>query len=104
MDHAAGALAPPQAPVDLVNRTVTLVYFAWVREKIGRPREDLALPLEIATVADLIAYLKALAPEYETAFARPEIVRVALDKVHAAASAPLDGVREIAFFPPVTGG
>lgn len=86
------------------HSAVTLVYFAWVREKVGRSREAKVLPQGIATVADLVAHLRTLGPEYEAAFAKPEIVRVALDQVHAKPDAPLARVREIAFFPPVTGG
>jgi molybdopterin synthase sulfur carrier subunit len=85
-------------------RTVTLVYFAWVRERIGRSREDVVLPAGVATVADLVLFLKSRGPEYEAAFDRPEIVRAALDQVHAKPQTPLAGAREIAFFPPVTGG
>ena len=85
-------------------KMVTLVYFAWVREKVGRGREDLAIPSGIVTVADLIAHLKSRGQEYEAAFARPEVVRVAIDQVHAGMKTAIGPAREIAFFPPVTGG
>ena len=84
--------------------TVRLVYFAWVRERIGRPSEDVELPATAKTVADVIAWLSTRGPEYAHAFERPTVIRAALDKVHAQASAPIAGVKEIAFFPPVTGG
>ena len=83
---------------------VKLLYFAWVREKIGRAEEVLDLPAGIDTVADLVAWLRLRGPEYEAAFARPGVVRAALDKRHAQPGSALAGAREIALFPPVTGG
>jgi molybdopterin synthase sulfur carrier subunit len=85
-------------------RTVTLIYFAWVRERIGRAREDVVLPADVVTVGDLARWLAARGPEYAAAFARPEIVRAALDQVHARPDVAIGTAREIAFFPPVTGG
>ena len=85
-------------------RHVRILYFAWVREKIGRATEDVELPANVDTVADVVAWLKSRAPEFDEAFARPEVVRAALDKVHVKANAPVGNAREIAFFPPVTGG
>ena len=84
--------------------TVTLLYFAWVREKVGRAREEIELPASVATVADLIGWLRTRGPEYENAFTRAEVIRTAINQTHVKASAPLTGAREIAFFPPVTGG
>ncbi len=84
--------------------TVRLVYFAWVRERIGRAGEDVELPATTKTVADVIAWLSTRGPEYAHAFERPTVIRAALDKVHAQSSAPIAGAKEIAFFPPVTGG
>ena len=72
--------------------------------KIGRGSEEVALPDNVETVADLVAWLKTRGPEFGEAFARPEIVRTALDKSHVKSDAPVLGAREIAFFPPVTGG
>jgi molybdopterin synthase sulfur carrier subunit len=84
--------------------TVKLLYFAWVREKIGKAEEFADLPAGIATVADLVAWLRERGPEYAAAFARPGVVRAAIDKRHVQLSAPIAGAREIALFPPVTGG
>lgn len=84
--------------------TVKLLYFAWVRERIGRPSETVELPAGIATVADLVLWLRARGPEYAEAFARPELVRAAIDQTHIKPDAAISGAREIAFFPPVTGG
>lgn len=81
-----------------------LVYFAWVRERIGRPEEDLTPPAEVATVSDLIGWLKERGEEYAYAFEKAGVVRAAIDKVHAKPDAPIAGAREIAFFPPMTGG
>jgi len=83
---------------------VKLVYFAWVRERIGKPEEEVELPPGIATIADLVGWLKGRGEEYDYAFENEGVVRAAIDKVHARPDAPLAGAREIAFFPPMTGG
>ncbi len=79
-----------------------ILYFAWVRERIGLPRES--VETSAATVADLVEELRAREPRYEAAFADLSALRVALDQELSDFDAPLDGVREIAFFPPMTGG
>ena len=79
-----------------------IVYFAWVRERIGTPRER--VETKAATVAELVAELRAKDPRYAAAFADPSVLRVALDQDLADFAAPLAGVREVAFFPPMTGG
>ena len=81
-----------------------LVYFAWVRERIGRAEEDLSPPPEVATIADLLAWLRGRGEGYAYAFADPGVVRAAIDKVHAKPDAAIAGASEIAFFPPMTGG
>lgn len=81
-----------------------ILYFAWVREKVGLAEETVTPPQHVHTVADLIAWLKTRGPEYENAFAQAKVVRAALDRTHVAQSAPLGEAREVAFFPPVTGG
>ncbi|GJE11835.1 MULTISPECIES: molybdopterin converting factor subunit 1 [Methylobacterium] len=81
-----------------------LVYFAWVRERIGRAEEDLVLPPEIATVADLIDWLRGRGEEYAYAFEDPGVVRAAIDRAHAKPDAVIGDAREVAFFPPMTGG
>ncbi|WP_131195455.1 molybdopterin converting factor subunit 1 [Lichenihabitans psoromatis] len=80
------------------------IYFAWVRERIGKAEEELDLPAEVLTVADLMAWLSRKDEGYAHAFDSPSTIRAALDHVHAKPNAPLAGVREIAFFPPMTGG
>ena len=87
-----------------MSQPVTLLYFAWVREKVGRAREDVVLPPAVATIADLIAWLRTRGPEYDLAFARANVIRSAINQTHVASEASLEGAREIAFFPPVTGG
>jgi molybdopterin synthase sulfur carrier subunit len=84
--------------------TVKLLYFAWVREKIGRSEENVVLPGFVQTVGDLLSWQKSRGPEYADAFARAEIIRTALDRAHAKPSTQIAGAGEIAFFPPVTGG
>ena len=79
-----------------------VLYFAWMRERIGQSREDVAT--EAATVADLVAELAAREPRYAAAFADMDAVRVAVDEKVADLNASLAGAREVAFFPPVTGG
>jgi molybdopterin synthase sulfur carrier subunit len=81
---------------------VTVLYFAWLRERIGLPRET--VETGAATVAGLVAELAAREDRYALAFADLKAVRVALDQDLADFDAPLAGVREVAFFPPMTGG
>ncbi len=84
--------------------SVKLLYFAWVREKTGIGEEQIELPDGVETIADLIGWLKSRGPEYEAAFDKAEVIRAAIDQTHVAHDAPLAEAREIAFFPPVTGG
>jgi molybdopterin synthase sulfur carrier subunit len=79
-------------------------YFAWVRERIGKGEEDIEAPREVATVAALIDWLAARDAGYAAAFAEPRAIRVALDREHVEHDARIEGAREIAFFPPMTGG
>lgn len=79
-----------------------VLYFAWVRERIGLPRET--VETNAATVADLVDELRAREPRYAAAFAETDALRVALDQELSDFDATLSGVREVAFFPPMTGG
>lgn len=81
---------------------IDVLYFAWVRERIGLPRER--IETSAPTVRDLIAELTVREERYELAFADLESLRVALDQELSSFDAPLAGVREVAFFPPMTGG
>lgn len=80
------------------------VYFAWVRERVGTSQEELAPPQSVATVADLMLWLKGRGDNYEVAFADMAAIRTALDREHVRHDASIAGAREIAFFPPMTGG
>ena len=84
--------------------TIELRYFAWVRERIGKSAETVDVPASVVTIADLVVWLSARGEEYRAAFAKPDVVRAAIDKSHVKPSATIAGAREIAFFPPVTGG
>lgn len=84
--------------------TVKLLYFAWVREKIGRAEEIVEIPGGIETISDLVAWIKERGPEYAAAFERHDVIRAAIDQRHVRPSTAIRGAREIAFFPPVTGG
>ena len=81
-----------------------LLYFAWVREGIGRDGERVEPPADVVTVADLIGWLAARGEGYAEALARPDRLRAAVDGLFAPLDAPIAGAREIAIFPPVTGG
>ncbi len=83
---------------------IKILYFAWVREKMGRADETVTPPAGVETIADLVTWLRTRGPEYEAAFARPEVIRAAIDQTHVKPATLLGGAREIAFFPPVTGG
>lgn len=82
--------------------TMNVLYFAWVRERIGLPSE--IVETDAKTVADLIAELRGREERYEAAFANLDAIRVAVDQDLSALDAPLKGAREVAFFPPMTGG
>jgi molybdopterin synthase sulfur carrier subunit len=75
-----------------------------VRERIGRPEEVAEVPGTVGTVAELVAWLRTRGQEYEYAFENEGVVRAAIDHVHVKPDAVLAGAREIAFFPPMTGG
>jgi len=81
---------------------VNVLYFAWVRERIGLPREE--IQTEALTVAQLVEELRAREERYDVAFSDLSALRVAVDQKLSDFDAPLKGVREVAFFPPMTGG
>jgi sulfur-carrier protein len=83
---------------------VKALYFAWVRERVGRSEEELDPPPTVATVGDLVAWLSERGEGYARAFEKPTVVRAALDRVHARSDASIAGAKEVAFFPPMTGG
>ena len=81
---------------------IDVLYFAWVRERVGVPRER--IETQALTVMQLIVELRAREERYEWAFGDLESLRVAVDQELSSFDAPLAGVRELAFFPPMTGG
>jgi sulfur-carrier protein len=83
---------------------VKLVYFAWVRERVGKAEEEFEPPAGIATVEELMAWLARRSEEYAHAFENPKVIRAAIDRRHVRGDARIEGAGEIAFFPPMTGG
>jgi molybdopterin synthase sulfur carrier subunit len=81
-----------------------ILYFAWVRERIGKAEEVIDPPEAVRTVGDLIGWLSARGEEYAHAFEVPKVIRAAIDQTHVRPDALIAGAREIAFFPPMTGG
>jgi len=81
-----------------------LRYFAWVRERIGKPEEDIAIPASVTTVGQLMTWLSARGEEYAHAFDNPKVIRAAIDRTHVNTQTPIGSASEIAFFPPMTGG
>jgi molybdopterin synthase sulfur carrier subunit len=84
--------------------TMKVRYFAWVRERVGHAEEEIELPPEVTSVSDLIQFLSRRDEGYAAAFAEPTVIRAALDHEHVEHDTALAGVREVAFFPPMTGG
>lgn len=80
------------------------LYFAWLRERIGLAEEEIAPPASVETVADLIVWLKHRGENYTAAFAHERTIHAALDRRHVKKDTSIAAAREIAFFPPMTGG
>ena len=81
-----------------------ILYFAWVRQRVGHAEETADVPAHVHTVGDLVDWLKTRDEGYEAAFADLRTIRAAVDQEHVTLDHPLAGAREVAFFPPVTGG
>ena len=81
-----------------------LVYFAWVRERVGKAEEEIVPPASVTTVAELMRWLRERGEEYAHAFENPKVIRAAIDKSHVRPDTEIAGAREVAFFPPMTGG
>ena len=84
--------------------SVKIVYFAWVRERVGKAEETVEPPAAVATVGDLMGWLAGRGEEYAHAFDNPKVIRAAIDRAPVKADTAISGAREIAFFPPMTGG
>src|SRR5580704_3179657 len=94
--------APPSHQGECV--TIKVLYFASVRERVGKPEEEIEPPAEVATVGQLVAWLAARGEQYGYAFENPKVIRAAIDRKHVRPDASIEGAGEIAFFPPMTGG
>ena len=81
-----------------------ILYFAWVRERVGVGEETLAVPESVLTVSGLIEWLNTRGENYQAAFEDLRVIRAAVDQNHVSLDTALKGAREVAFFPPVTGG
>jgi sulfur-carrier protein len=81
-----------------------ILYFAWLRTKLGAAEEQIDLTDDITHLEDLLLLLKSRNDAYRSAFADMDVIRVAFDQEYVIGNPPLDGVTEVAFFPPVTGG
>ena len=81
-----------------------LLYFAWVRQKLGRSEENLPLPSDVSTLKELAAYLRDRGDGYTAAFSEPQRLRAAVNQEHANWNAIVRDNDEVAFFPAVTGG
>lgn len=87
-----------------MNKPLTILYFAWLRERIGSSHEEIALPDGVSTVSALLDYLAERSPRHEVAFRNRRTVRAAVNQEFADLSSPVQPGDEVAFFPPVTGG
>lgn len=83
---------------------MTLMYFSWIREIIGKSSETVILPNNITTVNDLLDHLSLIGPEYDRAFQKRAQIKVAINHVHVSLSNSVDDKDEVALFPPITGG
>ena len=81
-----------------------ILYFAWVRERVGMAEEDVTPPAGVADVAALVEWLATRSDGHRAAFADPARLRAAVDQAFVPLDAPIAGAREVAIFPPVTGG
>lgn len=81
-----------------------ILYFAWLRSKIGVPTETVELPAEVATAGDLVEWLKTRSPRHAEALANSKVVKVAVNQEHVPYDHPISATDEVALFPPVTGG
>ncbi len=83
---------------------LTLLYFAWMKDRVGHASETFDRPEHVTTLSGLIDHLKSVSPGHADAFSNPSLVRAAIDQTHADLESDITEAQEIAFFPPVTGG
>ena len=83
---------------------MNVLYFAWVKEKVGLGEERVEPPADVVTVADLMAWLAKRSAGHASAFTERRMIKAAVDQTHVDLASPITGAKEVAFFPPVTGG
>ena len=83
---------------------MNILYFAWLRERIGTGEETLSPPVVVETLAQLMDWLSQRSAGHAAAFADRKLIRAAVDQVHSQHATKITGAKEVAFFPPVTGG
>ncbi len=83
---------------------MTVLYFAWVKEKVGLSEETVSPPAEVSTISDLMDWLSSRSTRHAAAFSDRQLIKAAVDQTHMPHASTLDGAKEVAFFPPVTGG
>jgi molybdopterin synthase sulfur carrier subunit len=81
-----------------------ILYFAWLKTRIGSAEETVVLPPDVQTVSDLAVWLAQRSPGHAEVFSDLTLLKAAVDQEHVAFDCPVSGAREVAFFPPVTGG
>lgn len=81
-----------------------VLYFAWIRERVGKAEEEINPPASVSTVAELMEWLGKRGEEYAYAFENRKVIRAAIDRLHVRPDAKIAGAREVALFPPMTGG
>ncbi len=81
-----------------------ILYFAWLRERVGQGEEEVALPASVTNLAELIDHLRGQSAGHAAAFSHGRLVRAAVNQVFADPQTPVSATDEVAFFPPVTGG
>jgi len=81
-----------------------ILYFAWLRSKIGVPTETVDLPENVTTAGTLVEWLKTRSPRHAEALANSKVVKVAVNQEHVPYDHPITSTDEVALFPPVTGG
>ena len=81
-----------------------VLYFAWIRERVGKAEEEINPPASVNTVAELMEWLGKRGEEYAYAFENRKVIRAAIDRLHVRPDAKIAGAREVALFPPMTGG
>ena len=79
-------------------------YFSWIREHVGKSEENLDLPIDVTTINELIDYLNNLNDKYKIAFAKRDLIKIAVNKTYSSVDTKISQNDEVAFFPPVTGG